>query len=366
MISLDKGLLGQGQLGDVVARHAEYGRHVARLDVIVFCKPGFQVNKISENVTAYPTNSSNKLRYFFDAKKIGEKLSLENKYDLIVTQEPFLTGLVGVKLKAKFKAKLLVHFHGDFIGWRLFFARLFVLPFTDAFRVMSSGQKERLLKAGIKEDLIKIISTPVDLDKFDKYGGEPKQKYQIEQLSKSENDIKYILMVGRKDLVKDFNTLFKAIKLVYIKYPKIGLWLVGNYISKEITDKLNLPKCPVRLSGRVDSNELPAYYKASYLTVLSSISESFGKVLVEANACGKPVVSTATTGAKEIIQDGYNGFLVPIGDASALAEKILYLLNNPQKAKEMGENGRKLVKEKFSDNLDKVINFWQEIIEEKL
>ena len=73
-----------------------------------------------------------------------------------------------------------------------------------------------------------------------------------------------------------------------------------------------------------------------------------------------------TTGAKEIIEHGKNGFFVSIGDAQALANKILYLLNNPDKAKEIGENGRKLVKEKYGDNTSKIINFWQEIVNDKI
>ena len=102
MISLDKGLLGKGQLGDVVERHKKYGEFVEKLDIIVFSKKGFAKYQISDNVTAYPTNSCCKLKYAGDARKIGKKLFGENKYNLIVTQEPFLTGLVGTRLKKQF------------------------------------------------------------------------------------------------------------------------------------------------------------------------------------------------------------------------------------------------------------------------
>jgi len=121
----------------------------------------------------------------------------------------------------------------------------------------------------------------------------------------------------------------------------------------------------IAVIGFKDDKALLPLFTQSAVFVSSSASESFGKVLVEANACGKPVVSTATTGAKEIIQDGVNGFLVPIGDAKALADKIIYLLNNPDKAKEMGENGRLLVKEKYGDNTQKIISAWQELMGEK-
>ena len=53
---------------------------------------------------------------------------------------------------------------------------------------------------------------------------------------------------------------------------------------------------------------------------------------------------------------------MPIGDANALAEKILYLLDNPDKAKEMGENGRKMVSEKYGDNTSKIIELWNSLL----
>src|SRR3989344_1486410 len=99
IISIDKGLLGQGQLGDVVERHKKYGDFCDRLDIIVLAKKGFSEYKISDKVTAYPTNSYSKLRYGCDAYKIGKKLFQENNYDLIITQTPFIDGLVGLKLK---------------------------------------------------------------------------------------------------------------------------------------------------------------------------------------------------------------------------------------------------------------------------
>lgn len=370
MISIDKGLLGRGQLGDVIERHREYGKFVERLDIIVFSKAGFSEYEVSDRVKAYPTNSSGRSKYFFDALRISRELFKKNKYDLIITQEPFLTGLVGVKLKKSFGGKLLVHFHGDYRGLKLLFAKLFVLPKVDAIRVMSRGQKDILIKNRIKPSLINVISTPVNLEKFINYENKnPEHQERILSLNNTQKSKKIILMVGRKDEVKDFNTLFKAITLVYEKDKNIGLRLVGNYEPAE-AESLSLPEGlkndgGVFISGRIDSNDLPAYYKTSYLVVLSSKSESFGKVLIEANACGKPVISTATTGAKEIIRDGYNGYLAPIGDAKALADKILFLLNNPEKAKKMGENGQSLVAENYSGNSDKITNLWREIIESK-
>ena len=371
MISIDRGLLGKGQLGDVLERHAEYGKHVDRLDIIVFSAPGFSENKISQNVSSFPTNSKSKIRYFFDAKKLGVRLFNQNKYDLIVTQDPFVTGLVGVKLKKLFGAKLLVHFHGDFwqnpswlresrLNWFFWLISKWVVSKADGIRVMSEGQKDKLVKAEVAEEKIRIISTPINFEKIEKAC-----RSQV-----ADKGFKIILQVGRDDEVKDYKTLIKAYKLVKAeKSLRTVLYQAGADKQIEIAMKnegMNMNKDDITLFSLAGHKDVLYLYPQADVVVLSSRSESFGKVLVEANACGKPVVSTATTGAKEIIQDGYNGFLVPIGAAAALAEKMVYLLENPAKAKAMGENGRRLVKEKYGNNLEKIIQFWQKIINSNL
>ncbi len=76
--------------------------------------------------------------------------------------------------------------------------------------------------------------------------------------------------------------------------------------------------------------------------VLTSLWEGLPRVYLEALASGVPVVGTCVDGAPEVIQDGVNGFLVDPGDVQALAERVGYLLAEPEKAREMGKNGQAL------------------------
>ncbi len=76
--------------------------------------------------------------------------------------------------------------------------------------------------------------------------------------------------------------------------------------------------------------------------VLTSLWEGLPRVYLEALASGVPVVGTCVDGAPEVIQDGVNGFLVDPGDVQALAERVGYLLAEPEKAREMGRNGQAL------------------------
>ena len=359
--------------GDVQKRNIEYGKYVKNIFSVTYSPHArhLQEKKLSENVFVFPTNSKNQFCFLFDAWKIAHRICAQNKIDLFLTQDPFLTGLIGWKLKRKYKGKLLIHLHGDFFDnsyWRTekwFNAPLLwlgkkIIKQADGVRVMSAGQQDKLIEFGIPAEKIKIISTPIDLSYFENYNNQE----LLNNLKEEAGEGKIILMVGRKDPVKDFETLFAAMNLVYAKNRRVNLWLVGNYESfSEIKDKIKMPAAQVFCFGQIKIENLPAYYKTSSVVVLSSQYESFGKVLVEANACGKPVVSTATTGAKEIIEDGKNGFLVPIGDAAKLAEKILSLLENPEVARQMGERGREVVQERFAGEKQtaKIINFWRDL-----
>lgn len=360
MISLDKGLVGATPLGDVIERHRNYGEFLDRLDIIVLSKRGYKPLEISEKVHTAPTNS---LLWIFsytnDALKMAREWFRTQKYDLIVTQDPFITGWVGSKLKKEFKTKLLVHMHGDYA---LYFFTRKVIFHADAVRVMSEEQKNKLVSSGIHPDKVRVISTPIDLHRFINYPSTSAEKKQIESLRRMVGVKKLILFVGRKDKVKDIDTFFKAMREVIGRKGKdrVVLYLVGDYSASDIPKDL----AEAVFSGpeRIEGKDMPASYYVSYLLASTSLSESFGKVLVEAGACAKPVVATETTGAKEIIKEGENGFLVPIGDYTKLAGKILQLIDDEDLAWRMGEKGRNLAVEKYGKNLEKVVDYWKEIV----
>ncbi|MBD3168216.1 MAG: glycosyltransferase [candidate division Zixibacteria bacterium] len=94
--------------------------------------------------------------------------------------------------------------------------------------------------------------------------------------------------------------------------------------------------------------DVPEILPTFDISVLASDTEAFPNTLLEASACGKPIVSTAVGGAPEIVVDGYNGFLVPPREPRAMADKIIKLLDNIDLRKQMAENSLKRVREKFS------------------
>lgn len=94
--------------------------------------------------------------------------------------------------------------------------------------------------------------------------------------------------------------------------------------------------------------EVFPYLDAMDLFVLASVDEGFGIVLLEAMACGKPVVATRVDGPPEIVEDGQSGLLVPPRDPEALAKTLVELLKDPRRRASMGNRGRERVQTVFS------------------
>lgn len=182
-----------------------------------------------------------------------------------------------------------------------------------------------------------------------------------EEFSKCEN--KKIISVGRLDSQKGYDILIDVWNIVSKKYPDWILEIYGEGPERENLqnkiNKLGLEKSFL-LKGAV--KDIQDKYLESSIYVMSSRYEGFGMVLVEAMACGLPVVSfDCPCGPKDIIRDEEDGFLVSFGNIKQMTEKIEELILNEEKRKFFGINARKNV-QRFSQ--DKIMNQWKELFEE--
>jgi glycosyltransferase involved in cell wall biosynthesis len=102
----------------------------------------------------------------------------------------------------------------------------------------------------------------------------------------------------------------------------------------------------------------------AHVVCLPSYREGLPKVLLEAAACARPIIATDVPGCREIVHDGENGILVALKDSNSLANAIKELINNPEKRISMGKNSRKLVKEKFSEEIvvSQTLRVYQELL----
>ena len=100
----------------------------------------------------------------------------------------------------------------------------------------------------------------------------------------------------------------------------------------------------IHFIGHVEQTELPAYFHAAHVFVLPSRHDGWGVVINEACAAGLPVIATTTTGAaRDLVVDGFNGFLLPRDDRTGLAKKMLFFLSNPEQICVFGDRSREKI-----------------------
>jgi phosphatidyl-myo-inositol alpha-mannosyltransferase len=180
-----------------------------------------------------------------------------------------------------------------------------------------------------------------------------------------------ILFVGRLERRKGLAYLLNACADIKSKFPNFRLIVVGPgkvlrmRYEKSVND-MNLTDNVV-FTGYVSTDELPSYYRsADIFCAPATGGESFGIVLLEAMACGKPVVATNIQGYASVLADGEEGLLVPPRNDESLADALLSLLNNKPLRLSMGNKGL-LKAEKYSwQNITwRVINYYNLLLADR-
>lgn len=275
-------------------------------------------------------------------------------FDVVVLQYPFFGGMKAVySAKKKYNFKLITNYNMDVVGsgikglifnyaTKYFLPRIvkisdFVLASSEDYAVHSNLGKYW----ESNNPKFKIVPNGVDINRF---AFSDAQREPI------------VLFVGGLDVAhyfKGVEYLIRAVPLV----PgdcKVIIAGKGELMDKykKLAQDLGVAD-KVEFVGGVSDEELVKLYQRASVTVLPSIdqSEAFGIVLVESMACGTPVISSDLPGVHSVYENNISGFSVPVKDVKALAEKISYILNNPEKARAMGQAGRKLTEERYNWNV---------------
>jgi glycosyltransferase involved in cell wall biosynthesis len=149
--------------------------------------------------------------------------------------------------------------------------------------------------------------------------------------------------------IKGHEWLIRAVPAVQARFADVEFVLAGDGDSRTDMERLarDLGVAPsVTFAGSVEN--VIAEMLESDLFVLPSLSEGLSIALLEALALGMPVVATNTGGTPEVVADGQTGLLVAPRNPQALADAIVALLNDSERARQLGANGRELVRQQFS------------------
>ncbi|HEX4629056.1 MAG TPA: glycosyltransferase family 4 protein, partial [Gemmatimonadales bacterium] len=206
---------------------------------------------------------------------------------------------------------------------------------------------------------LRIVHLGTDPDRF-KPGLDPTELRGRFELP--DNGTRWLLTVARLDPHKGVDSVIEALPTVVARFPAVHYAVAGSGADRERLEKLahkNGVADRVRFLGGVSERDLPALYNlASVYVGVSRISErigveGFGISLVEASACGLPVVAGNSGGIPDAVRDGETGYLVPPEDPAALADALCRLLVDPEGARRVGAAGRRAVETYY--NWDRVV-----------
>lgn len=169
-----------------------------------------------------------------------------------------------------------------------------------------------------------------------------------------------VLYIGRLECNKGAHILGRAIPAVLREIPeatfvflgKDGRSPNGGSMRQWIED--NVPPAGrgnLRFENSIPHRRIVTYYQNAAVVAFPSLWESFGYVALEAMSCARAVVASRSGGPEEIIEDGRDGFLVPVGDSERLAERIIYLLRDAELRREVGKAARKKIEAKYDTKI---------------
>jgi glycosyltransferase involved in cell wall biosynthesis len=304
------------------------------------------------------------------------RLMKERKYILVHTHTPIASFLGRIVARITRVSNIVYtahgfHFHeygsklSNFVYYRL---EKFAGRFTDVLITINKDDFEIAKEKNIvpKSKVVYIKGVGVDTKKLNPTNINEDDKKEIKEKFSISKKTHVITSIGRLEREKHFEPLIEALRIVKEKEVRFKFFIAGNgplYSSLLKAAKSSGLEKELVLLGY--TNEVSKILFVTDIYVTASSREGLPVSVMEAMAMERPIVAYNIRGVRDLVEDSVNGFLVPFGDVEALAEKILYLIEHPEIAEEMGKKGRERVEREFSLKviLPKMEALYKEILE---
>ena len=224
---------------------------------------------------------------------------------------------------------------------------------------------------GISLDVVRVIPNAVDVSECDRPAIVAHASVLAERIGLRPDDV-LLLSAGRIDSSKGFDVLLRALVMLRDRGPMHEHWrwvLVGDGPQRSALEReiaaAGLQR-QVVLWGRASSEDLHAWYRAATVFVHPTLYEGSSLVTLEAMAHRLPIIATRAGGLPDKVFDGVNGWLVPPGDAQALADACARAIGDRNRLSEMGEESRAIVERDFSLDAvtDRLLEMYRELLSE--
>jgi len=305
--------------------------------------------EVSKDIVVFPCPVRHWSLFVPAAIRRSSEILHRQRFDIIQAQEPFVSGLAGAWLSKRFNIPLVVGVFSDEIDnpvWvRAHIANRAanivgkrVLRAAAAVRCDSQIVAKKLASTGQKN----IQYVPFLITHADRFL-EPHaaaQGIRTQLLQGSAGPL--LLTVARLEPEKNIDLSLRSFAEALKRFPEAVFSIVGDGRCRGELEALalQLAKGRVRFLGRVANADVPAFYQAADLTLLSSTRESAARILFESLLAGTPILTTDTAGVHEVVQDGETGRVIALGDEAGFTNALVELCAAPKRLAVMGAEGR--------------------------
>ncbi|MEO0099412.1 MAG: glycosyltransferase family 4 protein [candidate division WOR-3 bacterium] len=320
-------------------------------------KKGFKITYLSERANLPDEEEIGGIRFLrrggkntfnFTVYRFLPRIVKENNFDLIIDDlnkipfySPYFIKEIPVLAILMHLFRKAVYKETSFLFATYVYLAENLIPWVykdNYFAVLSESTKRDLLNLFKKDISERIRVIPPGIDT---------QFYQPDFNKKKE---KIILHCGRLKRYKSTDHLLLATHLLFQKRRDFRVVIVGDGDDlmrlKKMTKELGM-EAVVEFTGYIKEEEKLNLYQSAYFLVENSIKEGWGLIIVEANACGTPVIAARSPGLVDAVREGKTGLFYQYGDIKELSEKMAFLLDNEEMVDRMGKEGR-MWAEKFS------------------
>ncbi len=334
MISTDRNIFNPESA--VYQRVLAYSEKVEHLSVVVFSLKRHKLERIiiSKQLMINPTNSLNRWLYVFGALYVAYRDVLSENgsgVDLITTQDPFETGIVGLLLSKWFSKRLQVQVHTDVVSpyfkktsllnrFRTTLAHI-VIPHVNGVRTVSEKIKTSLQSTFSFRAPVSVLPVFVDQSRF----SHRKEDHEFLR-SKYPGFELFIILVGRLEFEKNISFALDLFKEIADQYPKLALVVIGDGSERMALQRkassLGIGE-RVKFEGWVDNPSV--YFQGADIFLHTSFYEGYGMTLLEARIAGLPVVTSDVGIARELKGEGVG--VCEVGDKKCFLSYLEQFLN---------------------------------------
>ena len=267
--------------------------------------------------------------------------------------------------RAAFYAGISKFFHKTPLIWHCRVANkdrlldLLLIKFCDLIIVNSQATAKRFRQNAVKK--IRLVHNGIDLQWMESQGGSKPALIK--------DNWKVILMVARISKWKRHDIALDAFETVAAYDPDLHLLFLGakDILEREWFDFLQEKASKSQFSTRIHwvgpIEDTRPWYRTAFITILPSINEPFGRVLVESMACGVPVVASRSGGIPEVIRHGKDGLLAAPGDAAEFIQAMTKIISNPSLRDQLGRSAISRAKLfRLETHISKIVGIFKTVL----